>query len=71
MAQVRKIKFTNIKLAQCSCVRAVRNELQNKTKKNAPSLGRNKFCKIMNENKCKSCHSSSGNIILIEDSTVQ
>ena len=42
--------------------RAVMIELQKQT--NAPSLGRNKFYKIMNENKHKSCHSSSENILI-------
>ena len=37
-------------------------ELQKQT--NAPSLGRNKFYKFMNENKHKSCHSSSENILI-------
>ena len=41
---------------------AQRNELQKQT--NAPSLGRNKFYKIMNENEHKSCHSSSENILI-------
>ena len=41
-----------------------RNELQKQT--NAPSLCRNKFYKIMNENKHKSCPSSSENILIEE-----
>ena len=66
--QVKKISFRNIKLAQCSHIRAQRNELQKQP--TAPTPQENRFSKILNESKGKSCHRSLESI-LIEYSTGQ